>query len=407
MKDVDELKETVKELEKELSSLVQENKELQVIRELKVNEDNSIEKLQEELSSLLKDSKELKANHELKVNEEEDRIKRLEKELSNLAKENNELKASQERKVNEEEDRIKKIEKELSNLVKENKELKASQGLKVNEDDSIRNEARRLFIESAKNGSLNDAMSKMKEARDMEVLKNKAKDTLANAAKAKQLDENDSLQKEARGLFVDGSRNGSLKEALSKMSEAREMDVLKNQAKDTLANAAKGNQLRDTLQWLIADVPKTEDPVAKFRLQARDNMLAALEDGRLGDILGVVKPPAPCVVVDGSISAYYTRHVGPAMDKNAWATIHCMFEPAKKIEKQPVKTVDEDSIQMLNTELEQLAKDRAALLEQVNMIRSLMVDVAADNNRLAQEVLARPMSGGAQMCLTHSLSNML
>lgn len=51
--------------------------------------------------------------------------------------------------------------------------------------------------------------------------------------------------------------------------------------------------------------------------------------------------------------------------------------------------------QALHRELEQLAKDRAALMSQVNVIRGKVTDMGQENNRLASEVLSRPMSPNA------------
>jgi hypothetical protein len=266
-------------------------------------------------------------------------------------------------------------------------------------------------------------------------------------------DANETMRSEARSMFVGGLRSGALNDALSQMNAMSEMDVLKSKAKDTLSKASKDGQLRDTLQWI--NEPKVSqieevDPVMTLRVKCRDDLLAAAKDGRLGNVLNIIKP-VPSIragnwaslLIDSSFSTYYKRHACPSInkdawatihsrfqqatrsqeakkietlsdvhrsiDKDAWATIHTRFQKAKQIETQSeVQRVDEDSINVLNMELEQLAKDRAKLLEQVNMIRSLMVDVAADNNRLAQEVLNRPVSTeAANMVLTRSLTNLV
>lgn len=220
----------------------------------------------------------------------------------------------------------------------------------------------------------------------------------------------DHLRNEARSMFVGGLRSGALGEALAQVNATSEMDILKSKAKDTLAMAAKDGQLRDTLQW----ISKTEEsaPVMDLRSKARDDFLAAAKDGRLNDILRTVKP-APSiraqsltpVLIDRSFASYYKQHVQPNI---SMATIHARFQLVKNNQAVDGQRADEDSINVLNSELEQLAKDRAKLLEQVNQIRNLMVDVAADNNRLAQEVLNRPMSSdGADMVLTQSLSNLM
>lgn len=59
---------------------------------------------------------------------------------------------------------------------------------------------------------------------------------------------------------------------------------------------------------------------------------------------------------------------------------------------EPPPVVDLTHVEALHRELEQLAKDRQALMAQVNLIRDKMDEVGQENRQLASEVLSRPLS---------------
>jgi len=63
-------------------------------------------------------------------------------------------------------------------------------------------------------------------------------------------------------------------------------------------------------------------------------------------------------------------------------------------EPEPPQVVDLTHVEALHRELEQLAKDRQALMAQVNLIRDKMDEVGQENRQLASEVLSRPISAG-------------
>merc|ERR1712232_755228 len=110
------------------------------------------------------------------------------------------------------------------------------------------------------------------------------------------------------------------------------------------------------------------------------------ESGALQAAIDSLDPKKPPVLTAGKFQGYYGKFYR-SMPPSSWASINSKF-PSQK----PLKQLDLTHVQALHRELEQLAKDRAALMAQVNLIRGKVEEVGQENQKLASEVLSRPLS---------------
>jgi len=206
-------------------------------------------------------------------------------------------------------------------------------------------------------------------------------------------DDEDPLQTEARNLFIGGMQSGDLSRALSGETE---QESLRRKAQETLTASLKKGQLGEELSLIRPATAEEEPDDGVLQGMVLKSLTEAADSGALA--VAMEKVQGGHVLKGGSFSTYYTGKILPNMKPAAWDKIYSRFgnKPtgASAAAAAPVeaKPLDLSHVQALHMELEQLAKDRAALMEMVTQIRDKVEEVGKENKKLANEVLSRPLS---------------
>eukprot|EP00434_Breviolum_minutum_P012034 symbB.v1.2.010611.t1/scaffold696.1/size260109/4 len=161
---------------------------------------------------------------------------------------------------------------------------------------SLREEARDVLLQSAKDGSLAKALvSASSENVDMGELRKEAATALLNAAKDGTLDaalqetrtpkdnELEELRQQARATLLQGARDGSLQDALKSTKDEVSVDSVRMEARDALLRSAQDGSLATALQQQAHK--GNQQKVEELRAQARDALLKASMNGGLEQVL--------------------------------------------------------------------------------------------------------------------------